>query len=586
METPNYSTGKVLSFLFSSTRPYWGALGFASFLSVISHIVWLYNVYAFSLIVTFLTTYTKGASLESLYTVLIIWTAAALIRSVAGYFATYITVSRAEMANLETEERAIRHIAKLDIHWHEKENSGNKIKKIQRGSYSIVNLLRLWISTGIDIIVNIGGAILIIVKIDVMLGIFLLLYQVSYFSISHTLRKPGIKAMSEANDHDEKISGLYYEVIGNIRTVKVLGLTDYVLANIRSKAEVLVAAIRRRILWFQASGRIPAAYDMFARVAFVGYISIGIVQGTYDVGFLVLFFGYFSLISSTVGQLAQVIQDFSAAKVNAGRLIEMLDEKVAIDDTTGKQEFPQDWQTLAISDLSFGYGDSHVLKDIDITIKRGEKIGIVGLSGAGKSTLFKLLLKEYEGYSGSIKFDDTELKDIARNSYISYVAPVLQETEVFNMSLKENIIMTNPSQENNVDLYNHTLKTAHINDFIAKLPQGDQTLIGEKGVKLSGGERQRLGIARAVFKQPHILFLDEATSHLDIESEQKIQDSLAHFFNEVTAIVIAHRLSTIKEMDRIIVLEHGKVIESGSFNELMARSSRFKEFWEKQQKNA
>lgn len=586
METPNYSMGKVLSFLFSSTRPYWGALGFATFLSVIANAVWLYNAYAFSELVRFFTNYAQGESTRPLYTVLIIWALVALTRGITSYFATYIAISRAEIASLDTEEKAVRHIAKLDIHWHEKENSGNKIKKIQRGSYSIVNFIRMWNHAGIDVIVSITGAIFIIMKIDTMLGIFLMLYQISYFSLSHSLRRPGVKAMSEANDHDEKISGLYYEVIGNIRTVKVLGLTDYVLANIRNKATVLIETVKRRIKWFQASGKIPFTYDRFIYVAFMGYISFGIINGKYDVAFLVLFSGYFALVSATVGQLTQVIQDFTSAKVNAGRLIEMLDEKVAIDGTAGKQDFPQDWQTLSITDLSFGYGDAHVLKDIDITIKRGEKIGIVGLSGAGKSTLFKLLLKEYEGYSGSIKFDNVELKDIARNNYISYVVPVLQETEVFNMSLKENIIMTNPERENDTNLYQHTLTTAHINDFVTKLTQGDQTLIGEKGVKLSGGERQRLGIARAVFKQPHILFLDEATSHLDIESEQKIQDSLAHFFNEVTAIVIAHRLSTIKEMDRIIVLEHGKVIESGSFNDLMARSSRFKEFWEKQQKNA
>ncbi len=157
---------------------------------------------------------------------------------------------------------------------------------------------------------------------------------------------------------------------------------------------------------------------------------------------------------------------------------------------------------------------------------------------------------------------------------------VLQETEVFNFTLKENIVLAT-GQDKPQDLAN-ALEVAHVDDFLFKLPQGVDSLIGEKGVKLSGGEKQRLGLARAVYKNPQLLFLDEATSHLDLESEQKIQDSLHHVFQSVTAVVIAHRLTTVKEMDTIVVIEKGKLIESGSFNELYKKQGRFFELWEKQ----
>ncbi len=162
------------------------------------------------------------------------------------------------------------------------------------------------------------------------------------------------------------------------------------------------------------------------------------------------------------------------------------------------------------------------------------------------------------------------------------MAAVLQETEVFNMSLKKNIVLANGKEEDNNELFERTLTIAHVSDFLSKLSLGVETVIGEKGVKLSGGERQRLGIARAVFKTPEILFLDEATSHLDVESEQKIQDSLKIFFKDVTAVVIAHRLSTVREMDKIIVLEGGSIIETGTFDELYANDGRFRNFWDKQ----
>jgi ATP-binding cassette subfamily B protein len=260
----------------------------------------------------------------------------------------------------------------------------------------------------------------------------------------------------------------------------------------------------------------------------------------------------------------------------------MLDEPIDIDIEKEKVQFPLQWQSLTIKNLSFTYSDDIVLDNIDIQIKKGEKVGIVGLSGAGKSTLFKLLLKEYENYEGEIFVGEVSLKTIKKSSYVKHIAAVLQETEVFNMSLKQNIVLANNDEVDNESLFGIALDVAHVRDFLPKLKNGVETLIGEKGVKLSGGERQRLGIARAVFKQPEILFLDEATSQLDSESEQKIQDSLKKFFKNVTAVVIAHRLSTVKEMDRIIVIEGGKIIEEGTFDKLYTNNGRFRDFWDKQ----
>ncbi len=150
------------------------------------------------------------------------------------------------------------------------------------------------------------------------------------------------------------------------------------------------------------------------------------------------------------------------------------------------------------------------------------------------------------------------------------------------MTLKKNIVISNLPAEHDESSFTRSIETSHVQDFLHKLPLGVDTVIGEKGVKLSGGERQRVGIARAIFKDPQILLLDEATSHLDVESEGKIQDSLHQFFKGITAIVIAHRLSTIKEMDRIIVIENGTIIEQGTFDELHAKDARFREFWDKQ----
>jgi ABC-type multidrug transport system fused ATPase/permease subunit len=258
----------------------------------------------------------------------------------------------------------------------------------------------------------------------------------------------------------------------------------------------------------------------------------------------------------------------------------ILQEPINIENETGKHAFPKKWQHLTLKNLSFSYDEKPVLQNISLTIQRGEKIGIVGLSGAGKSTLFKLLMKEHEGYTGDIHFDEVPLRNIEKSSYLQSMAAVLQETEVFNFTLEENITIARAGK--NRDRLTKALQVSHVIDFLEKLPSGLKTLIGEKGFRLSGGERQRVGLARAIYKQPQLLLLDEATSHLDLESEKKIQESLHEFFQTVTAIVIAHRLTTIKEMDRIVVIEDGKIVESGSFSTLFKSKGRFYELWEQQ----
>jgi ATP-binding cassette subfamily B protein len=311
-------------------------------------------------------------------------------------------------------------------------------------------------------------------------------------------------------------------------------------------------------------------------------VVFGVVNGQYTIGFLVLFYTYFNYIWESIGRLCGISLDFIIQKYGVSRMMEIFEEPLKIDENSGKVPFPAQWKKITIHNLCFSYGETEVLHSLCFDISKGERIGIVGISGAGKSTLFKLLLKEHENYSGTILIDGIDLRDINHTSFQEKTAVVLQETEVFHFSLQSNITLAHPRQELQKEFLDQAITVAHVQEFAEKLPQGMKTMIGEKGIKLSGGEKQRVGIARAIYKQPDILFLDEATSHLDSESELKIRDSLHHIFRNVTAIVIAHRLSTIQEMDRIIVLENGRIVESDTFDNLMKAKGRFRELWEKQ----
>jgi subfamily B ATP-binding cassette protein MsbA len=574
----------MFSFFGKFLRPYWGRFLLATFFTALGSAVWLYNAYAFAQVVNFVVGYTHGQSLRPLYIIILFWIAAIIVRYVSSFLSKYLGIFAAEQAKINAEVAAIDHLSRLDISWHEKENSGNKIKRIDRGAQMIIDMTRIWLNTIVDMAINFAGTLFIISRIDKTLGGLLIVYLIIYYIISSFTRGRAVQAVKEVNIKDEEISGLWYEIASNIRSVKVLGMARKILEYAGVIISEMLSRVKRRIFWFQVGGMLQGIWEGLARISFICFIIWNILHGKYEIGFLILFYGYFNTITNSVSRLSDVAQDIASAKVTVGRLSDIFNEPIRIDSEEKKLDFPKDWDGIHLKNISFMYGDNAALQNITFDIRRGEKVGIVGLSGAGKSTLFKLLLKEYENYHGEIIIGTVPLKQIRKSSYIEHIAAVLQDTEVFNMSLHRNIMLANSKEADNKELFERSLDIAHVRDFLQKLPEGIETLIGEKGVKLSGGEKQRLGIARAVFKNPEILFLDEATSHLDIESEQKIQDSLKKFFKDVTAVVIAHRLSTIREMDRIIVIEGGKIIETGTFDELHAKDGRFRNFWDKQRK--
>ncbi len=240
--------------------------------------------------------------------------------------------------------------------------------------------------------------------------------------------------------------------------------------------------------------------------------------------------------------------------------------------------------TIDFQGVSFGYGsDCHVLKNLSLTIKAGEKIGIVGHSGAGKSTLVSLLLKNFKANEGDIRIDNQSIYDCSSDSLRSQLSLIPQDILLFHRSIAENIgyAKENATQQE----IEYAAKAANLHDFIETLPEKYQTLVGERGIKLSGGQRQRVAIARSILKNAPILILDEATSSLDSQTEQEIQTSIAQILkdNKTTVIAIAHRLSTIKNLDRIVVLENGQIAEDGPFATLMKiPNGKFKEMWEHQ----
>ncbi len=282
-------------------------------------------------------------------------------------------------------------------------------------------------------------------------------------------------------------------------------------------------------------------------------------------------------INGAFSSLNRTIQDYTRNLARATTAYDNIIVPINIQDKENAKNLKIKKATVDFDNVSFSYGDNHVFHNFNLHIDNAEKIGIVGLSGAGKTTLCNLLLRMYDVESGSIMVGDTDIRDVTQESLRKSISFVPQEANMFNRTIYENIKYAKPNATR-AEVIN-AAKKAHIHEFIVKLPRGYNTLVGNNGIKLSGGQRQRVSIARALLKNAPILMLDEATSALDSQNEVMIQKSLANAMHGKTTLVIAHRLSTLRNMDKIIVIKNGKIVESGNHKQLLRKDGEYKKLW-------
>ena len=583
---PDYPVTQFVKDLSKYILPYKKKFLFGVFFRLTSDIGRLYPAFALSQIIPLLSEIQNPAALQSILILIFFWFLSTLYVGFGHDFSKYLGFQVAESASLDLYKKCLSHVFKIDLAWHEIEGSGNKMRKIDRGVESVNESIRRIFDVLIEVIVNTVGIVIIFLTLDKILSLSIIVFIITFFLLGKYLLTRAKKQEVIVSTQFEGLSGITFESLNNIMTIKSLSLNQGVMRMIENQTKTLVEEIRKRIMYYRFQSGTLNTYFYLFEIIMISIIIWGIFNGFYSVAILILFVGLFQKVGESTGELVGVTQELVVNKIWFSRAAELLKITPTIENSEKQLtqlSYPSDWQQMRIEKVNFAYGKGHALKDISFTIKRGESIGIVGLSGAGKSTLFKLLLDLYEDYDGEIYLDDRSLKQIDRKSYIEHVSVVLQDTELFNMSLNENInIAKTHHSESTAASINETIRMAHLEDVVKNLPEGLNTIVGEKGIKLSGGQRQRVGIARALYRKPDILLLDEATSHLDAHSEKQIQQAIAEVKDKYTTIIIAHRLSTIQQMDKIVVLEKGKIIEIGSFKELLKKNGSFSRMWRMQ----
>jgi ABC-type multidrug transport system fused ATPase/permease subunit len=457
----------------------------------------------------------------------------------------------------------------LSLIEHKDENTGAKSQKIENGTNALSSINLMLNNQIYPALSSTVGMFLVFIFLRPEFIIFLILYIIVASIIIIKFNKKLQTLNYEKNIATESASGSYIEGLGNILTIKSTG-AEAAFKNKISSREELTKNFRYQItetgitMW-QAQ-QILNGFSMGAFLFLVGH---GVMQGTITVGSIIIFYSYLQQLIGSAGGILDVYSSFIDAKTMFARMMPIFKNKVK--KYSGDKDFPADWQLLEIAHGNFDYKEEEQKEyqtgvyDIDLKINQFEKIGFAGKTGSGKSTLAKLLIGLYPFNSGGYRINSTNFYDIKNEEILKNISLVLQESEMFNLTLKDNITLM---YEFDLVLFEKAINISQLGEVIKKLPQGIETLIGEKGYYLSGGERQRVGIARAIYRNCQIIIFDEATSSLDSRTEKLIHESLEQEIENKTIIFIAHRVSTLKNVDKIYVFDKGRIVESGKYEEL------------------
>lgn len=474
------------------------------------------------------------------------------------------------------------HIHQLSLRYHITRKTGGLSRIIERGVKGVEFLLRFMLFSVGPLIIELAltGLILAVVFDVSYLAVLVVTISI-YIWFTFKVTEWRVRIRKEMNDQDTDANQKAIDSLLNFETVKYFGAErreanryDSAMAGYEQAA--LKTSYSLAFLNFGQSLLITAGLVIVMVMA-----AMGVANGTLTVGDFVMVNAYMIQITMPLNFLGTVYREIRQSLVDMGEMFDLLDQPADVTDAPDAAELAVDGGEIAFEDVHFGYdADRAILKGVTLKVPPGQSVAIVGPTGSGKSTIGRLLFRFYDVDGGALRIDGQDVRDVSQESLHAAIGVVPQDTVLFNDTILYNIAYGRPAaSQGEIEA---AARAAKIHDFIISLPEGYQTMVGERGLKLSGGEKQRVGIARTLLKDPPILLLDEATSALDTETEVEIQAELKAMGEGRTVISIAHRLSTIADADRIVVLEQGIIVEEGTHDALLTKNGRYAALWQRQ----
>lgn len=492
-----------------------------------------------------------------------------VIRGIAYYGQSYLMNYVGQRVIIDIRKAVFEKLQRLSMSFYDKHKTGtimsyvtNDVSALQ--SAMVDNVVEMITETVILV-----ASIVMMIYLDwkLFLVTFATFPVVLFFidSFGKRIRKSGSRIQEAAAD----ITSVLQEVASSPRVIKSFVREGYEVDRFDKEN---MNNFRANMKYAQLSSTLTPTIEFVAAIGvsiILWYGGNSVINGSITAGSLVAFLTYAVNISNPIKRLSRVIGNIQKALAAAQRVFDVLDLPEVIKNAPDAKALPKVKGDVRFNDVSFAYNENEeVLSHVSFEVKPGEMIAFVGPSGAGKSTVASLLPRFYDATNGSITIDGQDIRKVTLDSLREQVGIVPQETVLFNGSVYDNILYGRlDATREEVEA---AAKAANAHDFIMQLPDGYETMLGDRGMNISGGQRQRISIARAILKNPQILILDEATSALDTESERVVQEALDRLMVGRTSFVIAHRLSTIKNADKIMVLEKGQLIEQGNHDELMA----------------
>lgn len=465
--------------------------------------------------------------------------------------------------------------------FHNNQVSGRLVTEALDFPSAYMQLATTFFTNVIPYVVALVSGIAIIAVSSPLLGLVVLVMTVVALGSGYRLRISMKPFREERIRRQKEVTAHFADTIVNIQAVKTFAREDEELASHKAKGKQLENIRIKNWVSFSRSGTQRVGIAYLFQLTFILTLITLVHRDPAILGAGIFAFTYTVTLTNRLFDITSIMRTFEEALVQAEPMMRAMQTTPEISDEPGAPALIASSGEVSFRDVGFQYSDTDsnekVFEGLQLHIKAGEKLGLVGPSGGGKSTITKLLLRFEDVQEGAIEIDGQNIASVTQQSLRRAIAYVPQESLLFHRTIEENIAYGHlPSSHEAVV---RAAKQAYAHDFIMGLPNGYDTIVGERGVKLSGGQRQRIAIARAMLKDSPIILLDEATSALDSESEKVIQEALKELLERRTAIVIAHRLSTIQRMDRIVVLDKGKIVEDGTHAALLKKKGLYAALW-------